>query len=341
MVNVSDGIRRMAMAVVLAVSLSGCGGGGGEGSPVRPPDTGVVPPDTEVSIDWWIEGPLTGVASGEAHDALEAAQRRVSPAIPGRDTRTFGSQIYAVDAAGNTGNESFAGFHLALPSNDTPYGQWGFWNHSRLSPDIAKVQWRYSPRYEDRKRRAVYGILDYGLFWILDTENDGGEGGSVAGFSRSLSNQLYAVHSPGHQILSPAFPDFFPRPNRSLADPVGPHGATWTGDALGFSKTTRKTVYGPAELTVTGASTVPVDVYYYAMRLQIDLNNGDRLIFNDLTGTGSGDKSFSSPGNHHHPFQQDRAQGMLLRSADDVGVVDVVGAFETADYIGAFGAKRK
>lgn len=328
----SGKFNRTVMAVVLAVSLSGCSGGGGGGSSlVRPPAAGAVPLETGASIDWLIEGPVTGVASRAAHDALQAAQDSISLKFAdGRDARTFGTQIYAFDAAGNSGIESFQAYHLALPS-ESAFNEWGFWNHSNLFSDIVKVQWRSSSPHRGLLRSAVYGILDTGLFWILRGENDEGQGGYGAGYGNLVYNEIHSIYRPGVPRL--AFPDFFPEPNRRLSDPVGPHGATWTGDALGVRKTNREAVHGQARLTVTGASNTIDLQYIYAMELQIDLNTGDTLTIDDLTGRRA---DFRSPGNHNRPFQQDRAHGKLLRGGEEV-----IGAFETVGYIGAFGAKRR
>ena len=68
-----------------------------------------------------------------------------------------------------------------------------------------------------------------------------------------------------------------------------------------------------------------------------NLNSGDHLAFNDIYGERG---RFLDPLDFYEqyaPFQKNRVQGWLLGPEAE----EVIGAFETADYLGAFGAKRR
>ena len=205
---------------------------------------------------------------------------------------------------------------LWLPRVDSPSPkEWDYWNEPSLSSDIIKIQARPAPgTYESpgNDSRAVYGILDYGIFWIGDDVQPDGEYFG-AGFD-SLVDHRYRLP------LDVGQPDFF-FPN-----------AAWRGDALGMEKASGTPVWGPAVLTMTSIERDAAGALAYDLHLDVAFLTDDGVdrVSIDTSGT---DGDFSTEFSADAAY---RIQGTFLGPRAE----EASGVFETPGHYGAFGAKR-
>ena len=219
---------------------------------------------------------------------------------------------------GNSERSSYAvgDRNLWLPRVDSPSPkEWDYWNDTSLSADIPKIQARpASGAYESpgNDSRAVYAILDYGIFWIgTDVQPDGEYFG--AGYDY-LVDHRYRLPVGGGQ------PEFF-IPN-----------ATWRGDALGMEKTSGNPVWGPAVLIMTSIHRDVSGSLGYDLHLDVVFIKNDGVDRVELDSTGS-DGGF---GTELQPGTEYRMEGTLLGAQAQ----EASGIFETLSYYGAFGVKR-
>ena len=184
-----------------------------------------------------------------------------------------------------------------------------------LSSDIPKIQARPAPGTyvsPGNDSRAVYGILDYGIFWIgSDVQPDGEYFG--AGYD-------YLVDHRYRPPLDGGQPDFlFPN-------------AAWRGDALGMEKASGDVVWGPAVLTMRSIGTSPAGGLSYNLHLDVAFLNNDGVDRVEIDTSGS-DGAF---GTDLPAGAGSRMEGTFLGPQAD----EASGAFETPIYFGAFGVKR-
>ena len=267
-----------------ALALSGCGGGSSRSQVVPEPTT---------TIEW--------LAPADARDVFEAAYSHRSDSGPSNPERS-----YTVDNR-----------PLWLPRPDSAGPkEWDYWSQPYLSADITKIQARPAPgAYESARNdsRAVYGILDHGVFWIAT--DDPGEGDEYFGAGHFyLDDNRYRL------------PVDTPPPDVLFA------GASWRGDALGMVKTSGKPVSGPAVLTMTSIEAAADAGHLYNLRLDVAFRNVgvDKVVLNAVSD-GEGGFGVDFPGEDEY-----RLQGTFLGSEAE----EASGIFETLVYYGAFGVKR-
>lgn len=205
---------------------------------------------------------------------------------------------------------------LWLPRVDSPSPkEWDYWNEMSLFSDIPKIQARPAPgTYESpgNDSRAVYAILDYGLFWIgTDVQPDGTYFG--AGYDYLIEHR-YRLPAGSVQ------PEFLV-PN-----------ATWRGDALGMEKASGNPVWGPAALTMTSIATSPADGFSYSLQLDVVFLKDDGVDRVEL-GTSGSDGAF---GGELQAGTEYRIEGTFLGPRAQ----EASGIFETPAYYGALGVKR-
>ena len=268
-----------------ALALSGCGGGSA-GSRVVP--------EPAATIDW--------LAPADARGVFEAAYAHRSGSGPSDPERS-----YTVDDR-----------PLWLPRPDSAGAkEWDYWNRPYLSADITKIQARPAPgAYESpgNDSRAVYGILDHGVFWIATDDQPEGDGYFGAGY--------YYLDKNRYRL-----PADTPPPDAPFVA-----GASWRGDALGMVKSSGRPVSGPAVLTMTSVEESADAGRLYGLRLDVAFRNVgvDRVELN-AASDGEGGFGASSPGEAGY-----RLQGTFLGSEAE----EASGTFETLIYYGAFGVKR-
>lgn len=269
---------------MLALTLTGCGGGGSASRVVSEPIT---------TIDWLVPA--------EAREVFKAAYSHFNDAAPTNPERS-----YTVD-----------GLPLWLPRPDSPGAkEWDYWNQPYLSPNIIKIQARPAPGAYAIPRndsRAVYGILDHGIFWIAtDDQLDGGVYFG-AGYDYLDHNQyMLPLNSPPADVVL--------------------SGASWRGDALGMVKASANPVSGPAVLTLTSIDQAADGSHAYHLHLDVAFRNigVDRVELNATSNAGGGFAAdFRTDGGY-------RLQGTFLGSQAQ----EAAGTFETPIYYGAFGVKR-
>lgn len=268
---------------LLALASSGCGGS----------SRSQVAPGPTATIDW--------LMPADARAVFEAAYAHRGDSGPSNPERS-----YTVDDRA-----------LWLPRPDGPAPkEWAYWNQPYLSADITKIQARPAPgTYESpgNDSRAVYGILDHGVFWIASDDQPEGDAYFGAGYFHFEGNRyrLPVNGPPAHVLLA---------------------GASWRGDALGMVKTSGKPVSGPAVLTMTPIENVANASPTYDLRLEIAFRNVgvDRIELNAASDTegGFGADLLGETGY--------RLQGSFLGSEAE----EALGIFETLIYYGAFGVKR-
>ena len=206
-------------------------------------------------------------------------------------------------------------FFLPRPDSPRPK-QWDYWNRPYLSPDIIKVQARPEPgSYEAplNDARAVYGILDHGVFWIAADEQPDG----VIYFGAGYDYLDYNRYAP--PLDGPPAGALF-------------SGASWRGDALGMVKPSAKPVSGPAVLTLTSIDQTTQGGHAYELHLDVAFRNAgiDRL---ELIAASNADGGF---GTDFWADGEYRLQGTFLGSQAQ----EAAGIFETPVYYGTFGVKR-
>ena len=269
---------------MFALTLSGCGGGG---------STPRVLPEPTTTIDW--------LMPADARDVFEAAHSHFTDAAP-----TDPERSYTVDD-----------LPLWLPRPNSPGAkEWDYWNQPYLSADIIKIQARPAPGTYAIPRndsRAVYGVLDHGIFWIAADDQLDGEIYFGAGYDYLPENQyLLPLDGPPVDVLV--------------------SGASWRGDALGMVKASAKPVSGPAVLTLTSVEEPADGSHGYDLVLDVAFRNVgvDRIELNATLVAGGGfGADFSADGGY-------RLQGTFLGSQAE----EASGIFETPIYYGAFGVKR-
>ncbi|MDE0206324.1 MAG: hypothetical protein OXP66_09900 [Candidatus Tectomicrobia bacterium] len=272
--------------LALTLTLSGCGGGrSGTASPV------VSEPIT--TIDWLVPA--------DAREVFEAAYSHFKDAAPTNPERS-----YAVDD-----------ISFFLPRLDSPGAkEWDYWNQPYLSADIIKIQARPVPgTYEAplNEARAVYGILDHGIFWIADDAQFEERPFIGAGYDHLDHNQY---------MLLPDGP-----PADFLTS-----GTSWRGDALGMVKASASPVSGPAVLTMTSIQEAPDGGHAYNLHLHVAFRNlgVDRVELNATSNAAGGFAAdLAADGGY-------RLKGTFLGSQAE----EATGIFETPVYYGAFGVKR-
>ena len=282
--------RRGYRAVVpvlcmLALALTGCGGGGSAPRVVSDPIT---------TIDW--------LMPTDALEVFEAAFSHFNDTAPTNPERS-----HTVDD-----------LPLWLPRPGSPGAkQWDYWNRPYLSTDIIKIQARPAPGAYAIPRndaRAVYGILDHGIFWIATDDQPDGGIYFGAGYDYLDHNQ-YRLPLDGPP-----------------ADVLLTSGASWRGDALGMVKASANPVSGPAVLTLTSIDQAADGSHAYNLHLDVAFRNVgvDRVELNATSNAGGGFAAdFMADGGY-------RLQGTLLGSQAE----EAAGIFETPIYYGAFGVKR-
>ena len=269
---------------MFALTLSGCGGGGSASRVVSEPTT---------TIDWLMPVDARGV--------FEAAYSHLNDAAPTNPERS-----YTVDDV-----------PLWLPRPDSPGPkEWDYWNRPYLSADVIKIQVRPAPGTYAIPRndaRAVYGILDHGIFWIATDEQLDGGTYFGAGYDYLAHNQyMLPLNGPPVDVLYT--------------------GASWRGDALGMVKASGNPVSGPAVLTLTSIDEAADGSHAYDLHLDVAFRNVgvDRLELNATSDANGGfGADFSAEGGY-------RLQGTFLGSQAE----EASGIFETPIYYGAFGVKR-
>ena len=269
---------------LVALTLSGCGGGG---------STSRVALEATTTIDW--------LMPADARDIIEAAYSHFNDAAPTNPERS-----YTVDD-----------LPIWLPRPDSPGPKaWDYWNQPYLSADIIKIQARPAPGSYEAPRndaRAVYGILDHGIFWIADDAQLDDEFYFGAGYDYLAENQyvLPLDGPPAHVLFS---------------------GASWRGDALGMVKASANPVSGPAVLTLTSIDEAADGSHAYSLHLDVAFRNVgvDRVELNAASDADGGfGADFSANGGY-------RLQGTFLGPQAE----EASGIFETPVYYGAFGVKR-
>ena len=276
-------------AVVLLLALSalalttlGCGDGRAMSLSTPAPVT---------TVDWL----FPDGAGTSAHDVfMAAASRGVSE-----------TSSYSVDDR-----------RLWIPRADSATEkEWAYWSDIALSPDIVKIQARPAPgTYESpgNDSRAVYGILDYAIFWIgHDVQPDGGHSGVGHDY---LADNRFRVPVDGSR------PDFL------VAN------VAWKGDALGVEKASENPVWGPAVLTMTSVATDSSERLTYTLNLDVSFlhPNGVQQI---RIATPGADGAF---GTAVSADMGARIEGIFLGPRAE----EASGIFETADHFGAFGVKK-
>ena len=268
---------------LFAMALPGCGGG--SGSPVAHKPTATI---------YWL-------APADAREAFEAAYSHRSDSGPSNPQRS-----YTVDDR-----------PLWLPRPDSPGPkQWEYWNQPYLSADITKIQVRPATGTYDspgNDSRAVYGILDHGVFWI--GSDDQPEGGAYFGAG------YYYLDDNQYKL-----------PVDTLTADVLFAGASWNGDALGMVKTSGKPVSGPAVLTMTAIGDERGGDLTYNLRLDVAFRNVgvDRV---EIDAAPDAEGGFGADFTAEEGY---RLQGTFLGSEAE----EASGIFETLMYYGAFGVKR-
>ena len=279
-----NGCRVVFPALCLvAWAASGCGGGGSAPRVVTEAAT----------IDW--------LAPVEARDVFTAAYSHRPDSGPSNPDRSY------------TLND----LPLWLPRPDSAYPkEWGYWSAPYLSADIVKIQARPMPgTYASplNDARAVYGILDHGIFWIASDFQEDGQTYFGAGYDY-LDRNRYRL-PPGGAPSDVVF-----------------QGATWTGDALGMVKASGTPVSGPAVLTVTSIEAVADRSHAYSLRLEADFRNvGVDRVRLDAASDAEGGFGGDLPADTGY-----RLQGTFLGSEAE----EASGIFETPVYYGSFGVKR-
>ena len=193
--------------------------------------------------------------------------------------------------------------------------EWAYWSDIALTPDIAKIQARHAAgTYESpgNDSRAVYGILDYAIFWVgHDVQPDGGYFGVGHDY---LTDSRFRVPEGGSR------PDF-------LAANVA-----WRGDALGLEKASENPVWGPAVLTMTSVGTDSSDRFTYNLYLDVSFLHPGGMERVRIVTSGA-DGAF---GTDLTTDMGARIEGIFLGPRAE----EASGFFETPDHFGAFGVKK-
>ena len=277
----------MVLLAVCAFALasSGCGGGRAMTQSM---------PESLTTIDWL----LPGEAGTTARDVFLVAASR-GEAV-NQNARRIQRMIASCGYLAST----------ALPRKSGIIG-----TRCLLSSDIPKIQVRPAPgtyEFPGNDSRAVYGILDYGTFWIgSDVQPDGEYFG--AGYDY-LVDHRYTFPINGGQ------PEFlFPN-------------AAWRGDALGMEKASGDPVWGPAALIMTSIGTSPTDGLTFNLHLDVAFLKNDGVDRVEIDTSGS-DGVF---GTDFSAGSGSRIGGTFLGPRAE----EASGIFETLSYYGAFGLKR-
>ena len=260
-----------------------------EPDPMPDPDPDPMPdPDPSKTLDWLMPG--IGLPNLNARDELLSV-------------RTYASSGYGTSQIGNV-NCCFYKSEINR--------QWSYWSEIDLSRDIRKVQSRPAPgTYTSYNAdRALYGILDNGIFWM----------------GEDVSESEYATFGAGYAYSDPFIGHVHNHPNIFF------RGATWKGDAFAMTKPFRGPVTGPAELTVTftRGGSFGVD---YGLRFTAYLKN----IGTDVVVIDMPDKGWLANLNYEDKENKIKIKGDFLGPAAQ----EAVGKFETPKYYGSFGLKKR
>ena len=186
------------------------------------------------------------------------------------------------------------------------HAEWGYWNEIDLSPDIVKVQRRPAPgTYASHNSdRAMFGILDNGIFWAGRDDDTFGAG-----------------YSYGNQFQE----DFRDRPDVFYLN------ATWRGDAFGMEKTTRKFVAGPASLTLESVTRPRFGLPNFDWHLGVSFKN---------IGADPIDMRFRAGGAGFGVYKGENKGFVLEGKFMGPDAQEAVGIFDNDRYYGSFGLQR-
>ena len=292
--------------------------------PEPAPDPGVASPD------WLLPG---SVASTAARDELARV-------LHATHTQGDGSHAYKfvhldVNAARHVFPvvDQYSGEYVDVaPDFGTYAGSWGYWDDPALSGAITKVQevltavpgaGNTSPVV-----RRVMGVMDNGYFGIARAE-----GYVTSPQPRTVAGNFGTFHEANSRMRAAMGTDKF------LYE-FGLVGAKWSGDALGFSRSSEAPVFGPASLTVTGEHDGSRWRSDYEIVVNVDWNNGDSIEMMGLAG-GSDDVGLPHPGFFGDVPEDAESTYILQGSFAGTQVEEAFGSFQTPEYMGSFGLKRQ
>ena len=306
----------------------------------RPDDTTTVP-DPDPTVDWLLSGTVSSTAArGEAERTKNAIEDARDPNLS-----NYGSVVNNTVGGHHGGGPAAIVFTGPGPNYHGAYpdyaGSWGYWNDPAMSAAITKIQEVFhggAPPLEAADNpevvKRVIGLMDNGYFGIAHSSGHVANPGTS--YSYDVASNFGAFYE-ANDVLSMAMGD-----HTYLRD-YGLVGATWSGDALGFDKASETAVFGPASLAITSEADCPPNCRSdYHVRLNVDWTNGDSVELTGFAGGGddiglplsafNGAEYGTEPSSPTHRFRGHFA---------GIQAEEAFGVFETPEYIGAFGAKRK
>ena len=255
-----------------------------------PLDPEIPPVDPSNTLEWLFPGAIPNTA---ARDALTA------------DRSSTGSWSFGSD------DSLSAGTHCCSYSDSiSSPSEYSYWSEIDLSRGIVKVQKRPAPGeytpYNDE--RALFGILDNGVFWIGEADDSFGAGYA---YGNSWNGIFYNDENAGIFHLN----------------------ATWRGDAFGMQKVGGKPVVGPAELTISDVTPGIVGGIY-------DYNWTFTAWFKNV-GTDIVRLNFDANLTADFVVRESDNKGFVLDGAFmGPQAEEVVGIFENSRYYGSFGLRK-
>ena len=296
--------RIFAVTVAATVLLAGCFGGAGTEQPGGAGtggDTKTGGGGGHVAQSNWIFPGTLGSAAARDH------------AVPVLNAAISGPVSPHVDYPTGWQYANFAGRLEPFEYESPGAYAYGYWNPSTLSSDITKIQRQHTfpDGYGNEERvDRTFGILSGGVFSIERRifVDDFGQTRTEVGATSDLNEFQHSFYMEDQ-------PDIFHL------------NATWTGDALGWQKSSLTPVYGPAEMKVSSTEIRRSNVTGFNFNLNVDWSNGDRM---------------------NIPFLAVSTGDFIRVDGDHPGVnasffssgAEAIGVFETNSYLGSFGVKQ-
>ena len=327
-----------ALPLIAVLALASCGGGGSN-SDQQPPGNGSQTPNggesnTGALPDWLISN--TSPSPG-AYESYKASLTRlgypdgdmIHIGQVGNETRS--ESVSEVDFTFDSGDclacrpRATRGFFDSYDPAQWPnQSEYGYWISPSLTGTLLAIQRRVQdpppPSGTGHEHAAVYGILDYGVFWV------GRRPGETGAFHLEAGADVFRY---GPQ------PEFLPLEFQL--------NATWRGDAFGLRKSTNAFVSGPTTLTVTSEPLFVGDP-------NIGNQNPFGLNLDVSFGTDDISLPITAEGTHNHFETANADQGYKVRGrfagAATAGfnnrrpAEEAFGVFETGHYYGSFGVSR-